>query len=234
MSGPPGLSLSVILPLYNEIEILEPNLLRIDGFLAQHFDDYEILIVESGSTDGSGEACDRLAERLPRVKIIHEGARNGIGAATYLGFQNATKDLAWRYAIDLPCALEAILEAVPLFAKYDCVLSYRSYDDRAIYRRFQSAVFNGLAKRVLGIKVRHVNSAFKVFRTPHVQAMPLTSRTGFVDTELLYWTFRRQLTWVELPVALTDRTGGKSSVTLWEPVIWLRELARLRLTGNTR
>ncbi len=228
------LSLSVILPLYNEIEILEPNLLRIDAFLAQHFNDYEILVVESGSTDGSGEACDRMAARLPRLKVIHEGARNGIGSATHLGFQNATKDLAWRYAIDLPCALEVILEALPLLETHDCVLSYRSFDDRVAYRRFQSAVFNGLAKWVLGIGVRHVNSAFKVFRTPQVQAMPLTSRTGFVDTELLYWTFRRGLTWVELPVALTDRTGGKSSVTLWEPVIWLREMFRLRVSGHTR
>ena len=224
-----GLSLSVILPLYNEIEILEPNLLRIDEFLSRHFDDYEILIVESGSTDGSSEACDRMAARLPRVRVIHEGARNGIGSATRIGFKNATKDLAWRYAIDLPCALEVILEALPLFAQYQCVLSYRSHDDRALYRRFQSAVFNALVKGVLGIKVRHVNSAFKVFRTPLVQAMPLSSNTGFIDADMLYWTFRNKLTWVEIPVALTDRTGGTSSVTLLEPVTWLGELWRLRM-----
>ena len=111
-------SLSMILPLYNEIEILEANLQVIDDFLARHFEDYEILIVESGSTDGSAELCDRLAGRFERVKIIHEGARNGIGSATRVGFQRASKDLAWRYAIDLPCPLEAILEALPLFAKY--------------------------------------------------------------------------------------------------------------------
>src|SRR5438105_9547697 len=95
------LSVSMILPLYNEIQILEPNLRRIDDFLAQHFDDYEILIIESGSTDGSGKACDRLAGQLERVKVIHEGARNGIGSATRIGFQHAVKDVAWRYAIDL-------------------------------------------------------------------------------------------------------------------------------------
>ena len=221
-------SLSMILPLYNEIEILEPNLQVIDDFLARHFEDYEILIVESGSTDGSAELCDRLAGRFERVKIIHEGARNGIGSATRVGFQRASKDLAWRYAIDLPCPLEAILEALPLFAKYDCVVSFRSDDQRTGYRRFQSAIFNGLVKTVLGIKVRHVNSSFKVYRTKQVQAMPLHGNTGFIDAELLFWTFRQRLTWVEIPVALTDRTGGQSSVTLLEPLSWLRELWKLR------
>ena len=224
-------SLSVLLPLYNEIEILEPNLLRIDEFLSRHFDHYEIVIVESGSTDGSAELCDRLASRLKRVRVIHEGARNGIGSATRIGIQQATKDLTWRYAIDLPCALDVILEALPLLATYQCVLSFRSSDDRVPYRRFQSAVFNNLAKTVLGIKVRHVNSAFKVYRTKDLQAMPLASRTGFIDTEMLFWTFRRGLSWVEIPVALTDRTGGKSSVTFLEPLTWLKELARLRLSA---
>ena len=58
-----GPSLTVILPIYNEIEILEPNLRHIDQFLATHFADYEILIVESASTDGTAEA-DRKSTRL--------------------------------------------------------------------------------------------------------------------------------------------------------------------------
>lgn len=221
----------MILPLYNEIEILEPNLVQIDDFLSRHFDDYEILIVESGSTDGSAEACDRLSARLERVKVIHEGARNGIGSATRIGYQRATKDLAWRYAIDLPCPLEAILEALPLFEDHDCVVSFRSHDDRTRYRRFQSAVFNGLAKIVLGIRVRHVNSSFKVFKTPLIQAMPMRSSTGFIDAEMMFWTFQHRLSWVEIPVPLTERTGGRSSITMLEPVVWLRELLRLRLSA---
>jgi glycosyltransferase involved in cell wall biosynthesis len=225
-------SLSLIIPLYNEIEILEPNLIVIDRFLAQHFDDYEIVIIESGSTDGSAALCDQLAARLDHVKVVHEGARNGIGSATAMGFQRSTKELAWRYAIDLPCRLETILEALPLFAQYDCVLSYRSGDDRSGYRKFQSAVFNTIAKVVLGVRVRHINSAFKVFRTKHAQAMPFRAKTGFIDTEMVFWTFRHKLSWVEIPVPLTERTGGKSSVTLWEPVIWIRELFRLRLSAR--
>jgi glycosyltransferase involved in cell wall biosynthesis len=225
MAGVP--SLSMILPIYNEIEILESNLIHIDAFLRQHFTDYEILIVESASTDGTAQACDRLAERMPTIRVIHEGGRNGIGSATRLGFKHATKDWTWRYAIDLPCPLEAVLQAVPLFEKYDCVLSYRSDDDRSAFRKLQSFVFNQLVKLGLGVKVRHVNSAFKVFKTPLLQRFPLASNTGFVDTEMVYWTFQHRLSWVEIPVALTERTGGQSSVTLGDPLRYLGELARL-------
>jgi glycosyltransferase involved in cell wall biosynthesis len=225
-------SLTVILPIYNEIEILERNLRVIDAFLAAHFGDYEILIVESASSDGTAQACDRLVQVMPHVRVIHEAGRNGIGSATRLGFQAATKDWAWRYAIDLPCPLEAILEALPLFDANDCVLSYRSHDDRGGFRKLQSAVFNFVVKQVLSIKVTHVNSAFKVFRTNLIQKFPLHSNTGFVDTEMVYWTFRHGLRWVEIPVALTERTGGQSSVTLSDPLHYLKELVRLVRTGS--
>lgn len=124
------------------------------------------------------------------------------------------------------------MEALPLFDANDCVLSYRSHDDRGGFRKLQSAVFNFVVKQVLSIKVTHVNSAFKVFRTNLIQKFPLHSNTGFVDTEMVYWTFRHGLRWVEIPVALTERTGGQSSVTLSDPLHYLKELVRLVRTGS--
>jgi len=225
-------SLSVIIPLFNEVEILERNLRVIVEFLDRHFSDYEVLIVESGSTDGSADLCDILAARMKSVRIIHEGGRNGIGSATRLGFQHAAKDLAWRYAIDLPCPLEAVLEALPLLSTHQCVLSYRASDDRGAYRKFQSLIYNQLTKMILGVKVRHVNSAFKIFHTDVIQKMPLRSNTSSIDAEMVFWTARQKLTWVEIPVRVTDRTGGRSSLTIGEPFAVIRDLVRFRRAGQ--
>ncbi len=74
-------SLSVIIPVYNEAELVDRSVRYIDSFLSRNFTDYEIIIVESGSTDGSGDACDRLAAELRTVAVIHEGRRNGFGHA---------------------------------------------------------------------------------------------------------------------------------------------------------
>lgn len=226
------LSLSMVLPLYNESEILERNLVLIDAFLAHHFEDYEIIIVESGSTDGSGKQCDLLAAQMPNVRVFHEGGRNGIGSATRIGIGLANKDLVWRNAIDLPSPLPAILDALPLFDKYDCVISYRSSDDRTSFRKVQSLVYNQIAKMLLGVNVRHVNAAFKVFRRRVIQQMPLSSNLSSIDAEMIYWIGKQGLSWVEIPVPITERTGGKSTVPMSEPFRVLGDLLRLRLTGR--
>src|SRR5262245_56845127 len=72
-------NVSVVVPVYNEIELVEASVRAIDQFLGGQELDYEIIIIESGSTDGSAAACDRLAETLPAVAVVHETERNGLG-----------------------------------------------------------------------------------------------------------------------------------------------------------
>jgi hypothetical protein len=169
---------------------------------------------------------------MPNVRVVHEGGRNGIGSATRIGIGLASKDLVWRNAIDLPSPLPAILEALPLFEKYGCVISYRSSDDRTAYRQLQSLVYNEITKLLLGVKVRHVNAAFKVFRKRVIQQMPLSSNLSSIDAEMIYWIGKQGLSWVEIPVPITERTGGQSTVPMSEPFRVLGDLVRLRLTGR--
>ena len=86
-------SISVIIPTYNEEKLLKTSVPRINQFLKKHFDDYEIIIIESGSTDNSGSICDQLAQVIPNLSVIHEGKRNGIGSAIHIGYAKAKKDL---------------------------------------------------------------------------------------------------------------------------------------------
>jgi dolichol-phosphate mannosyltransferase len=205
-------SLSVIVPVYNECQALEHGLRTVSGFLQEHGFDHEILVIESGSTDGTGEKCDALAGVLPHVRVIHEGARNGFGAALKLGYAQATKDLVWIITVDLFFPLDAIFAALPLLGRYDYVASYRSQDGRGFGRRLQSFVYNKLITLSLGLKVRHVNSGFKVIRREQVRGIELGSRGWFVDAELLYHLQRAGRTFVEIPVPLIERMQGQSSV----------------------
>ena len=186
-------SLSVVMPVYNEVTLLPGAVTSIHTFLALHFHEYEIILVESGSTDGSGAACDRLAEHLPSVRVMHEGARNGFGSALRLGFGAATKDLVWMITADVPFPLDAVLRAVPLLDRCDVVLSYRSRDRRSIPRRVQSVVYNWLVKRKLGLRVRHVNSAFKLYKREVLVALPLQSRSWFLDAEIVHGITHRKI-----------------------------------------
>ncbi|MDD5449052.1 MAG: glycosyltransferase family 2 protein [Candidatus Omnitrophica bacterium] len=218
-------SISVIMPVYNEEPLLEESVSYIYKFLKTHFSDYEIIIIESGSTDRSSEKCDKLAKDFPKINVIHEGARNGFGSAFKLGCKKATKDLVWLITADLPFSLEHIFEALPLLDRYDCVLSFRSEDKRCLYRKVRSLFYNSLIKLILGLDVRHVNSTFKVFKRRLIQNMDLVSSGWFIDAEIIYRLKASKINYAEVPVPLIDRSKGKSSVGLFAPISLLKELA---------
>jgi glycosyltransferase involved in cell wall biosynthesis len=217
-------SISVVMPVYNEVVLLPGAVTTIDTFLAAHFRDYEIILVESGSTDGSGAACDRLAANLPSIRVIHEGARNGFGSALLVGFRAATRDLVWMITADIPFPLDAVLRAVALLDRHDVVLSYRSRDRRSVGRRMQSLVYNWLVKTALGLRVRHVNSAFKLYKRQVLVALPLHSRSWFLDAEIVHGITHGHVPYAEIPVELIDRAGGVSSIGPGTQRQLLREL----------
>ena len=221
-----GNSFTVIVPVYNEADLVIPSLARIEGFMGSWSTDYEILVIESGSTDGSGALCDEATRKSQNVRVIHEPTRAGYGSALRLGFANATKTFAWIVTLDVPFPLESILTAAPLLDSHDCVLSYRSADPRGIGRRFQSAIYNLLLHVLLGIRARHINSAFKVMRVSVVKEIPLRSAGWFIDAELLYRLQERGITCAEIGVPLVDRSAGASTVGLNTWVGVLREMAR--------
>jgi dolichol-phosphate mannosyltransferase len=229
-------SLSVIVPVYNEAQALEPALAGIDDYLRGRWRDYEILVVESGSTDGTAEACDRLAARHPAVRVIHQSARRGFGSAMKVGYAEARKALVWLVTVDRPFPLEAIEQALPQLASHDCVLSYRAADPRPLPRRMQSWVYNTLVRVALGLPMRHVNSAFKVFKRDVGQSLAQAVRADgwFFDAELLYRIRQRGITWTEIPVPLIERGTGASSVGPLTFVWMLRELCAFAVRERFR
>ena len=130
-------TITAVVPVYNERVALGPAVEAIDAYLAAHFQDYEIVIVESGSNDGTGETSDALASRLGHVRVLHEGARNGFGSAIRAGLGLARMEWIWPLVVDMPFPLESMNDALPLMDRHTAILSYRSHDPRGAYRRFQ-------------------------------------------------------------------------------------------------
>jgi glycosyltransferase involved in cell wall biosynthesis len=221
-------SISVIVPVYNEIELVDASVRAIDQFLAGQKLVYEIIIIESGSTDSSDIVCDRLAEKLPAVNVIHETQRNGLGSALRLGYAAATKELVWLVTVDIPFPLETLCEALPLMSECDFVLSYRSEDNRGLFRRIQSWGYNTLVKTVLLLPMRTVNSAFKLYRRTVLSSIPLNSNGWFLDAEVLYWVARRGYRFHEIAVPLLEREAGTSKIGAYDIVWILRELIKFR------
>ena len=222
-------TISAVIPIYNERSAVPGVIQEIDRFLDAHFIDYEIIIVESGSTDGTPEACDALPAVGPRARIVHEGARNGLGSAIRQGTALATKRWVWPLVVDMPFGLEVILEALPHMETVRSVISYRSADPRNLYRRCQSLVFNMLGRLLLGVRARHINSAFKVTDTKLIQSLNLHSNGWLLDAELIMRLEQRGIRYVEIPVRLVDRTTGRSTIGAKAAVGAFHDLVKLAL-----
>lgn len=220
-------SISVIVPVYNEVFLIEDSIRAISKFMDENFEDYEIVIIESGSVDGSYEVCDRLIKLFANIRVFHEKKKSGFGSALKLGYQLAIKDLIWLVVVDLPFPLETIHRAMPLFDTYDCVFSYRDQDDRGFLKRLRSSAYNTLVKMILKVKVRHINSAFRIFKREVIQTLPLISDGWTLDAEVLYEITRRNIKYAEIPVSLRDRTIGTTTVTFWDPFKMIHELIRI-------
>lgn len=227
------ISLSVIVPVYNEINLLRRSVHALNIFLNKYFSDYEILIVESGSTDGSKEMVDEIARELARVKTFHQKKRCGFGSALKVGYRKATKSHVWLVTVDFPFPLNSILKVPPLINKYDFILSFRVSDSRKWTRRLQSFVFNWLAKKVLGLPFKQVNSAFKIFKTSAIKKIHLYSDDWLIEAEILYQINKRRFSYIEVPIPLIDRKVGESKITFLTPLVMFKNLLLLkkRLVG---
>lgn len=206
-------SLTTLVPVYNEAESLAPAVRLLHQFLTQRLGrSFEILIIESGSTDDTGAIADRLGEELREVRVIHEGRRNGFGSAVRLGYQEARMDWVWLVTPDLPFPLEALDRAADLTANHDAILSYRVSDSRGTLRRLQSWVFNTLVRCLFSLRVKSVNSAFKLLRTDFLRQAPFLSNGWLIDVEVAHRIETQHLRYREIPVPLIENRTGNSKV----------------------
>src|SRR5205814_1925901 len=102
-----GRSISVVVPAYNEMGNLEAAVRDVVHAL-RTFDDYEVIVVDDGSQDGTGEVADRLAASLDRVSVIHHETNRGFSAS----YQTGLKHARMAYFTFVPGDHEVALESV--------------------------------------------------------------------------------------------------------------------------
>ncbi|MDD5557155.1 MAG: flippase-like domain-containing protein [bacterium] len=229
---PPGTrpSLTVFFPCFNEEENVERQTLEVDRVLRGITDDYEVVIVDDGSTDRTGEIADRLARENPRVRVIRHPHNLGYGNALKSGFHGARKDLVLYTDGDCQFDIRDVRKLLPLMREgVDMVVGYRADRQDRPLRKFVSRVYNRIIRLVFGLRVRDIDCAFKLFRRSVFDRIEIRSERFLIDTEILVRAKRAGLTIVEAGVAHLPRTRGKSTVSPRDVFRTLRELALLWL-----
>lgn len=198
--------------MYNEKETVADMVSKATGVLESSDYDYEVLIIDDGSSDGSEKIADELALRNPRVRVVRHVRNRGYGAALRTGFLSAMKELVFYTDCDAPIDLQDIKRALELMEPgVDLVIGYRikRYDT---FRRFvYSKIYNFLCRVLLGIHVRDVNFSFKLIRREVLQRIRLRYESVFIDGELLAEAVRYGFRIREIPIQYFPRSVGYSN-----------------------
>jgi dolichol-phosphate mannosyltransferase len=227
----------VIIPTYNEAQNL-PQILR--QVLAQD-PRIEILVVDDGSPDGTGELADDYASREPRVHVLHREGKQGLGTAYRAGFRWALqRDYEFIFEMDAdfshdPKHLPEFLRAA---GDADVVLGSRYLDGKVtvinwpMSRLMLSYGANIYARVVTGLQICDATGGFKCFRRRVLEAIDLDAvhSNGYsFQIEMSFRAHRRGFRITEIPIIFTDRTEGQSKMSgkIIREAVWM--VWRLRL-----
>ncbi|HLG13513.1 MAG TPA: glycosyltransferase family 2 protein [Blastocatellia bacterium] len=222
-------TISAVLPAYNEEENIETAARRMAEVLrslSPH--DWEVIIVDDGSIDRTGEISDRLASEDPaHVRVFHHNPNRGYAEALKTGFTSARHQLIFYTDSDNQFDVRELANLLPLIESADIVNGFRIYRFDPLTRLVLSWGFNLLVRIVFRIKVRDIDCAFKLFRREVFDKVTIESKKFFVDAEVLAKAKYHRFRMAEIGVRHYPRPAGRSTVRASHILSTLRELARI-------
>jgi glycosyltransferase involved in cell wall biosynthesis len=211
----PPLSITVVFPMFNEEAYVERAVNAARDVLARTARDFEIVVVDDASTDGTGAIADTLARADPRVRVVHNAVNLKLGGALRAGYAVASKDLVFYTDADLPIDLEEVPRAVRLleYQQADVVAAYRhDRTSEGWLRTVYTFAYNHMIRILFGLKVRDVNFAFKLFRRSVLSKFPLKSNGSFIDAEFLLRARKAGCPIIQIGLDYFPRTRGLSTL----------------------
>jgi len=224
--------ISIILPAYNEEKNIGPAIDDISNFLNEIKKSFEIIIVDDGSRDGTAEVLNEYKKRNNIVVVSHP-KNLGYGAALRSGFAKADGDLIFFTDSDRQFDIHDIRLFLEKIKDYDFIVGYRENRKDSFWRTLYASFFRIISHVFLGVNVKDVNCAFKIFKADTVKSLPLFSSGALINLEIFVQAKKKKHKFIELPVEHFPRQYGKQ--TGGSPKILFKALSSLfSLWINTR
>ena len=189
MSGPPSQhppGLTVFFPAYNDSGTIASMVIRSVKAASELTSDFEIVVVDDGSADGTAEIADELARTYPHVRVIHHTKNRGYGGALQTGIRSATKDLIFYTDGDAqydPAELKLLW--AKMTADTDLVNGYKISRSDPLHRIIIGRIYHHTVKILFGLRVRDVDCDFRLMRRAIFERVQLEKASGVICLEMM-------------------------------------------------
>jgi len=225
----------MVMPTYNEAG----NLAWVVRRLREAHPEIDVLVVDDGSPDGTGEVADRLAAADPAVSVVHRSRKEGLGAAYLHGFRvalDAGYDVVGEMDADGSHQPEQLQRLVDGLADADLVIGSRwvpggSVTNWPLRRQALSRGGNLYVRLLLGIDVRDATAGYRLYRREALEKIELETvrSTGYVfQTDLAARVLRAGMVVREVPIEFVERVRGDSKMG---PAVAAESLRRITAWG---
>ncbi len=210
--APPLTSLTLVLPCHNEAENLGwllPHTVEVLPHLARSWD---LVLVDDGSTDGSGEIATRMAADLGiRLQVLRHAEKSGYGKTVGDGLRAARADYVAFTDADGQFEIADLALLIPLLDRADLAAGWRRERRDARARELVSWVFNTLVTVLYRLPYRDVDCALKLMRREVLDSVRLEARSALINAELYYKARHAGWRIAQVPVPHHPRVAGRRS-----------------------
>ena len=224
-------SLSIIIPAYNEEANVAEAIRRVSRVAQTLGMDYEIIVVNDGSRDRTGEVVREMAPSSPNLRLVEHFPNRGYGGALKAGFAASTKELIAFLPADNQFDFSEIRLMLDKLTPDVALVSGQRVDrkDHPI-RKFNAFGWNLVVRLMFGYLIKDIDCGFKVFRRWVLDRIHVESNGAMIDTEMLAEMRARGYRTAEVPVTHMPRTAGSPTGANLKVVLRaFRDLLRFRL-----
>jgi glycosyltransferase involved in cell wall biosynthesis len=222
-------SISVCFPAYNEEVTVGEVLQEAHDLLCASGLDYEIIVCDDGSADGTRAIIEGMAGRLPRMRALSNPRNQGIRATFERLYSEATKQFVFLNSTDQQWPTRILFDMLALTSDWDIIIASRKDKHYSATRRFVSWGFNKAPSILFGVRTYDAG-AVKLVRREIIERFTLVSRSPFSEAERLIRAARAGYRITEYPVTIAARRAGRERGVSFRSVAEaLKDVIRVRL-----
>lgn len=206
-----NLSISVFFPCYNDGGTIASMVMGAMIVLDDITKDYEVIVIDDGSTDASREILQRLEHDYDKVKVVYHSGNRGYGGALRSGFSAASKDLIFYTDGDAQYDVRELKKLVSaLEDNIDVVQGYKTKRLDPFHRVIIGKLYQNMMKFIFGLKIRDVDCDFRLIRRKVFDKVTLEKESGVICLEMVKKIQDAGFRFTEVPVNHFFRAYGKS------------------------